>query len=518
MVAYGSEKKLWLQEQAGAFMQTAARTKSGKLIQVQGRAIGSGEATQEILSGSLKPHVFSPASGAYISLLNQNWLSIAGHTKPLCPAGEPVVLSPMVIAIWRPMAEALGWPGKLLGWSDLLRVATDPNGWGTFDHSEWGSFKLGHTHPEFSNSGLLSVLAETYAGAKKTRGLSIEDLDSKKTQSFLRSVEGTIVHYGKSTGFFADKMVDRGPAYLSAAILYENLVIESYAKPSPSGFPIVAIYPLEGTFWSDHPYAILDAAWVNADARDAGERFLAFLKAKPAQQRALALGFRPADPSIPIAAPVDSAHGVDPKQPQTLLEVPSAPVLVRLLETWKTAKRRTDVALLFDKSGSMQGNPLAQAKQGAKAFLGSLGESDQVSLIFFDHRVFPPIGPMTLGARRAQLSSRIDSAIAEGGTALYEAIDSAYQAAYERARQDPSRIHALVVMTDGRDESSRISLEQMLPHLSSENSLVRVFTIAYGSQADAHVLSRIAEAAKGSFARGNAENIVQVYEEMASFF
>ncbi len=115
LVAYGSEKRLWLEEQARDFMQIGAKTKSGKLIQVQGRAMGSGEATQGILSGSLTPHVFSPASGAYISLLNQNWLSIAGHTKPLCPAGEPVVLSPMVIAMWRPMAKALGWPGKPLG-------------------------------------------------------------------------------------------------------------------------------------------------------------------------------------------------------------------------------------------------------------------------------------------------------------------------------------------------------------------------------------------------------------------
>src|SRR5260370_12676710 len=161
---------------------------------------------------------------------------MAGHPKPLCPAGERVVLSPMVIARWRPMAEALGWPGKPLGWSDLLRVAADPKGWGSFEHSEWGTFKLGHTHPEFSNSGLLSVLAEAYAGAKKTRGLSIEDLDSKKTQNFLRSVEGTIVHYGKSTGFFPDKIVARSPASLSAPTLYENLVIESYAKPATSGF------------------------------------------------------------------------------------------------------------------------------------------------------------------------------------------------------------------------------------------------------------------------------------------
>ena len=76
------------------------------------------------------------------------------------------------------------------------------------------------------------------------------------------------------------------------------------------------MYPVEGTFWSDHPYAILDAEWVGADEKAAAQQFLAFLKSKPMQQRALALGFRPADPSIPIGAPVDAAHGVDASSPR----------------------------------------------------------------------------------------------------------------------------------------------------------------------------------------------------------
>src|SRR5713101_7433291 len=152
-IAYGSEKKTWLEEQASAFQQAAPRTKAGRPIRLQLKAMGSGEAVQGILDGTLQPHVFSPASGAYIALLDQRWLSVAGRTRPISPAGEPVVLSPLVIAMWRPMAEALGWPGKQLGWSDLLRVARSAKGWGTFEHSEWGSFKLGHTHPEFSNSG-----------------------------------------------------------------------------------------------------------------------------------------------------------------------------------------------------------------------------------------------------------------------------------------------------------------------------------------------------------------------------
>ena len=96
------------------------------------------------------------------------------------------------------MAEALGWPAKALGWSTLLKVNADPKGWGAFGHPEWGRFKLGHTHPEYSNSGLQAVLAEAYAGAKKTRGLTAADLDVKATREYLRSIEQTIVHYGKS--------------------------------------------------------------------------------------------------------------------------------------------------------------------------------------------------------------------------------------------------------------------------------------------------------------------------------
>jgi Ca-activated chloride channel family protein len=511
-IAYGSEKKKWLDEQIKSF---AGTTRSGRPIRVDARPMGSGEAMQAIVSGTLKPTVFSPASGAYVTLLNQAWLSTAGRTKALCPAGEPVVLSPIVIAMWKPMAQALGWPEKQLGWSDLLRVNAG-KGWAALGHPEWGSFKLGHTHPEMSNSGLLAVLAEAYAGAKKTRGLSVADFDHKATRTFVTAVESTIVHYGRSTGFFAEKMIARGPSYLSAAVLYENLVIESYAESANP--PIVSLYPVEGTFWSDHPWAVLDAEWVGPDEREGAGAFLAFLKARPAQERALQLGFRPADATIPISAPIDSWHGADPKQPQTLLEVPDAPVLRALLDLWQQSKRSADVALVFDKSGSMNGRPLEEAKEGAKAFLRSLHDGDEASLQLFDNNIYPPFGPVKIGERRASLIERIDQTFAGGGTSLYDATAAAVDAARERARKDPARIHAVVVMTDGRDQSSQMKLDELRARLASEDEVVKVFTIAYGSAADPAILAQIAEAARGTSLKGSAENIVQVYQEMASFF
>lgn len=519
-VAYGSEKKTWLEEQAAAFQAAGARTKSGRPIAVQPLAMGSGEAVQGIVSGTLKPHVFSPASGLYISILNSAWAQKSGSAKAISPAGDALVLSPIVVAMWKPMAEALGWPGKSIGWSDLLKINADPRGWGALGHAEWGRFKLGHTHPEFSSSGLQAVLAEAYAGARKTRGLTVADLEQKNTQELLTSIEQTIVHYGKSTGFFSDKMLARGPAYLSAAVLYENLVIESYGKSSGAPFPIVAVYPTEGTFWSDHPYAILDAPQVGAEERDAAEVFLKFLKQRPAQERALALGFRPADPAIPMGTPIDALHGVDPKQPQTLLEVPDGAVIEKLLAVWQKAKKASDVILVFDKSGSMNGKPLAEAKQGAKAFLATLHDRDDVSLIFFDGNVYPAFGPKRLGESKAEILSRIDALIADGKTALYDATAQAYDLARGRAEKAPTQIHAVVVMTDGRDEGSQLALSELTRRFagSAEAAEVKIFTIAYGDQADPTVLAQIAEAAKGTTAKGNTATIVDVFKDMAAFF
>src|SRR5262249_1275950 len=152
------------------------------------------------------------------------------------------------------------------------------------------------------------------------------------------------------------------------------------------------------------------------------------------------------------------------------------------------------------------------------AFLKSLQDRDQVSLQFFDNRVYPAIGPAPLGKLRSALEGELQVVQAAGGTALYEATAQAFDAAPERARPHAGRIPALVVMTDGRDESSRLDLRELQRLLSLPGPDVKVFTIAYGDGADVNVLGQIAEAAKGSSVKGTAESIVQVYEDMASFF
>jgi Ca-activated chloride channel family protein len=511
--AYSSEKKAWLDQVLPKF---SGKTASGKTIVVEAKSFGSGEASAAILDGSFQAHVYSPASAAYLALLDDQWR--AKHGKPIAATSEPLVLSPIVIAMWKPMAEALGWPNKDIGWADIIKVSKDPKGWASLKHPEWGAFKLGHTHPEYSNSGLLAVLAEAFAGAGKTRDLTREDLASAKTRAYIHSIEDAIVHYGKSTGLFTDQMLDHGPGYISAAVTYENLVIESYGKQTKAPFPLVAIYPVEGTFWSDHPYAILDTDYVGADEKDAGKQLLAFLKAQPQQVAARDLGFRPADPKLAIAAPLDAAHGVDPKQPQTLLEVPNVDVMTALLDAWREQKKSADVMIVFDRSGSMNGDPLDGAKQGAKAFINGLGDRDALSIMYFSDTVDTPEPPQPLAASRAQLLAQVDGVFANGGTSLYDAVGQAYTLMLARAKVDPGKIHAIVVMTDGRDESSKLPLAELNRRFNPENAPVKIFTIAYGDSADPAVLQSIASAAQGTSVKGSASTIVSVYRDLSAFF
>src|SRR5215471_17508135 len=219
---YGSEKQSWIEDTTAAFNQANHRTAGGKRIQVQAVPMGSGEVVDEILSGARQPDLISPASAAFIKLGNADSRTKTG--KDLVGPTQNLVLSPVVIAMWQPMAEALGWGKRPLGWADVVSLTSKPEGWAAYGHPEWGRYRYGHTHPRASNSGLISLLAEAYAGAGKMSALTLDDVRRPETARFIEGAEQAIVHYGSSTGFFGRKMFANGPGYLSAAVLYESMV------------------------------------------------------------------------------------------------------------------------------------------------------------------------------------------------------------------------------------------------------------------------------------------------------
>jgi len=518
LLAYGSEKKLWVDEVTTRFNGLGVRLESGKSIHVEARAMGSMEAVEEAGAGRLHAHMISPASGAAFKLANAKSRTSTG--RDLVGETKNLLLSPVVIAMWRPMAEKLGWPEKPIGWSDVLALAKDDRGWAKYDSPQWGRLKFGHTHPEYSNSGLISIIAATYAGAGKQAGLTLEDAARPAVREYVGAIEQAVVHYGESTGFFGRKMFENGPEYLSAAVLYENMVIESYDRAKyQTSFPVVAIYPKEGTFWCEHPIGVVEREWVSEEAKEGAQKYIEFLMQPRQQERGMALGFRPADVSIKLGAPVDADHGVDPSEPKTVLETPGADVIGATVDAWKIVKKKSNVVLVLDTSGSMkEQNRMENAKSGAAELLAMLGDEDTFSLLTFNDKLTWVQQGAKLKDQRARAGGYIKSLFPGGGTALYDAVADAWRKLEASSERD--KISAIVVLTDGADTDSKLKLESLIALFGSnvERSGTRIFTIGYGGTAKAEILKAIADATNAKFYEGKAENIRQIFKEIATFF
>src|SRR4051794_6326514 len=87
---------------------------------VDAQNVSSGEAETKIATGKLKPDAWSPASSLWGRLLNHE------ADQPWVPKDNPSLFrTPLVIAMWEPLARALGWPRKEVGFADILKLAVD---------------------------------------------------------------------------------------------------------------------------------------------------------------------------------------------------------------------------------------------------------------------------------------------------------------------------------------------------------------------------------------------------------
>jgi Ca-activated chloride channel family protein len=128
------------------------------------------------------------------------------------------------------------------------------------------------------------------------------------------------------------------------------------------------------------------------------------------------------------------------------------------------------VALLFDVSGSMEGQ-LAHAREAASALLGALDPArDEAAVYQFDTRLEEAV-PFTAGLR--QLPASMSKVVPFGATSLFDA--TAHTA--ERVATRDGRRHAVIVLTDGLDNASRLTPAQVSGIASSIDVPVYVIGI-----------------------------------------
>ena len=140
------------------------------------------------------------------------------------------------------------------------------------------------------------------------------------------------------------------------------------------------------------------------------------------------------------------------------------------IETFESVNSALSVVLVLDQSSSMA-LKLRNARAAALEFLAALKPGDRAAVLTFASNVvgFTPFSTDRAAARRALEAARVS-----GETALYDAASVAL-----RKLRETSGRRAVVLFTDGEDNRSRMSIDQVVDLARATEA--SVFTVAQGT-------------------------------------
>jgi len=199
------------------------------------------------------------------------------------------------------------------------------------------------------------------------------------------------------------------------------------------------------------------------------------------------------------------------KEQATLMQVLSDKGLVasgaastRILEVTLTApeggavQRPLALALVIDRSGSMQGEKLHYAKQAAAHLVDMLSERDRAAVVMYDSEIdlVSPSLAMT-AANRAQAKAAIQRITSRGATNLF---DGWVRGCREIADSDGEHFRRTLLLSDGQANEGLTNLDEIATHvreLAARDISTSCFGIGLGY--NEHLLEAMANAGGGSF-------------------
>jgi Ca-activated chloride channel family protein len=152
-----------------------------------------------------------------------------------------------------------------------------------------------------------------------------------------------------------------------------------------------------------------------------------------------------------------------------------------------------DVVLVLDTSGSMQENgKIDQAKRALTYCLNSLDKTDRFALINFATTVNRyKDGLLDASSDQVgQAKKWVDGLSATGGTAIYDALESALAL----RSKDEGRTFLVVFFTDGQPTVGETNIDKILKNTFAKNTTnTRIFTFGVGDDVNASFLDQLAD-------------------------
>jgi Mg-chelatase subunit ChlD len=168
------------------------------------------------------------------------------------------------------------------------------------------------------------------------------------------------------------------------------------------------------------------------------------------------------------------------------------------------------IALVLDKSGSMEGGKLEIVKLAARGAIELLGPKDQVGIVAFDTQ--PAwISPMAPCEEKGRVYDRLDRIEAEGGTRILGAMRLAGNSLV--ALGNSAKYKHMIVLSDGGDNEKGI--EDFLPLVEKlTSSRITVSCVGVGGDAERALLEQVARRGGGrSYFPDDIASVPQIFAQ-----
>jgi uncharacterized protein YegL len=169
-------------------------------------------------------------------------------------------------------------------------------------------------------------------------------------------------------------------------------------------------------------------------------------------------------------------------------------------------KNTNHFILVVDRSGSMSGEAIDQARKALDGFIDDMRSDDQASIVAFDDRI--EVWNSSTSNKNS-LHRSIRKLSARGGTRLYDAIGKAGMIAHQNNEQS-----IIIFFTDGHDGGSHLNISDLSGINLSQG--VYVYGIGLGD-VNQDALEQIAKKTGGkSIYTANSNKLSNIYHEVIS--
>ena len=309
--------------------------------------------------------------------------------------------------MWEPFAKALGYPKKKIGFEQLTKLARLEPGLRGVRQARVRQVQARAHQPRLLHLGPVRGGGRVLRGHRQEGG---PDREGRRPPRRRASRCATSSARSSTTATPRCSSPTRCAARARATRRrwrWRRSRCSTSTATAAASRKLVALYPPEGTFYSDNPFIVLDAPLGHAAQQREGARGLPGVpgRARSTPERAGAVRLPPGRPEGQARrAGSRRRTAPTPRSPSACSACPSRACSTASSETWREDRKPANVLLVVDTSGSMNDeNRLERAKDGLEAFFREVSPNDRRRA---DDLLRPiqPLVPIGRSANRAELA------------------------------------------------------------------------------------------------------------------